>query len=102
MPDRIVYAMTKAAMDQATRIFALEWARHGITVNAIAPGFVETPMTAAILQQDSFRSMFERKSLADRLVRPDEIAAAAVYLCSPAADMITGHILNVDGGWTVQ
>lgn len=102
MPERIVYGAAKAAADHMIRCMALEWAPYNIQVNGVAPGFVETPMTSQILQQKEFMDYFHTKSLYPRLVRGDEIAAAVVYLSSPAADMVTGQIFYVDGGWTIH
>ncbi len=102
MPDRIVYSMAKAAMDQATKVMALEWAPYNVRVNAVVPGFVETPMVKGILNQESFQKMFSEQSLFPRMVRTDEIAAAVVYISSNEACMMTGALLVVDAGWTIH
>ena len=102
MPDRIVYAMAKAALDRGTKVMALEWAPYNVRVNAVVPGFVETPMVKGILNQDAFKKMFAEQSLFPRMVRPDEIAAAIVYMCSDEACMMTGALLVVDAGWTIH
>ena len=102
LKERVVYSMTKAAIEQMTRCMALEWAPHNITVNGIAPGFVETPMTAEIMKSEEFMEWFHSKSLFPRFIRGDEIAAAAVYLASDSARMVTGQILYVESGWTIH
>jgi NAD(P)-dependent dehydrogenase (short-subunit alcohol dehydrogenase family) len=93
------YAATKGAVVQLTRTCAVEWARHGILVNAIGPGYVRTEMTAATLDSPAGRGVLAKTPLG-RAATPDEIAGAAVFLASDAASYVTGHILMVDGGWT--
>lgn len=93
------YAASKGAVAQLTKALANEWAKHGINVNAIAPGYMRTDNTAA-LQKDETRSrqILERIP-AGRWGEPEDLAGAAVFLSSPAADYVHGHILAVDGGW---
>jgi NAD(P)-dependent dehydrogenase (short-subunit alcohol dehydrogenase family) len=96
-----IYCMTKAAINHLTRCLASEWAPHGITVNSIAPTFIYTDGTAPALSDPDFK----RRTLANiplgRVGDPKEVAAAVVFLASPAASLITGANLLVDGGWSV-
>jgi 2-dehydro-3-deoxy-D-gluconate 5-dehydrogenase len=93
------YAAAKGGVVQLTRAFANEWAAKGISVNAIAPGYMATDNTAA-LRDDAVRSrqILERIP-AGRWGEPADLAGAAIFLCSPASDYIHGHVLVVDGGW---
>ena len=90
------YAAAKAGMVGLTKSMALEWAPFGVTVNAVAPGFIETDATAA-MPADARRSIVERVPLA-RAGRPEDVAGAVGYLCSPAAEYVTGQVLEVHGG----
>jgi 2-deoxy-D-gluconate 3-dehydrogenase len=83
-----------------TRVLAIEWAQHHITVNAIAPTFVLTPLTAPMFEDAAFKADVLSRIPLGRLADPDDVANAVVYLASPAAKMITGQTLPVDGGWT--
>jgi 2-deoxy-D-gluconate 3-dehydrogenase len=78
----------------------LEWASHGITVNSVAPTFVETNMTRKRLENPEFRSFVLGKIPAGKLANPEDIAAAVVFLASEEAGMVNCHTLSVDGGWT--
>ena len=100
IPGQPVYCSTKGAVIQLVRTLGVEWARHGITVNSVAPTFVETNLTRKRLQQPEFRDYVLRKIPAGRLATVDEIAAAAVFLASNEASMVNCHTLCVDGGWT--
>ena len=81
---------------------ALEWAKYRILVNAIAPTFVETPFTAQMFQDEDFKKYVLASIPLGRMVTAEEIANAAIFLASDLSNMITGHILAVDGGWTIQ
>ncbi len=97
---RAAYCSSKAGVVNLTRVLAIEWAKHGITVNAIAPTFVLTPLTAPMFEDAPFKADVLARIPLGRLGEPDDVANAAVYLASPAAKMVTGHTLAVDGGWT--
>ena len=101
-PNRTVYCAAKHAVEGLTKAMAVELAPHGIRVNAVAPTFVETPMTAPFLADPAVRTDVERRIPLGRLGRPEDVAAAVVYLASPAAALVTGASLLVDGGWTAQ
>ena len=96
-----IYCMTKAAINHLTRCLASEWAPHGINVNSIAPTFIYTDGTAPALSDPAFK----RRTLANiplgRIGDPKDVAAAVVFLASPASSLITGTNLLVDGGWSV-
>jgi len=93
------YAAAKAGLANLTRALSNEWAREGVNVNAVAPGYIETDFTAA-LQADPVRGrQIGERIPAGRWGRPEDIAGAVVFLCSPAAAYIHGHVLVVDGGW---
>ena len=93
------YAAAKAGVVQLTKALANEWAAHGINVNAIAPGYMVTDNTTALRQDaDRYRQILERIP-AGRWGNPDDLAGAAVFLCSAASDYVHGHVLAVDGGW---
>lgn len=98
-PGRVAYCTSKHAINGMTKALAVEWAEHAITVNAVAPTFIETPLTAAVLADPEFRAEVLRRIPMGRLGTPDEVAAAVVFLASPQASLITGTILPVDGGW---
>ena len=103
LPGESVYCMTKAAISHLTKCLAVEWGRHGITVNAVAPTFVETPGTEPALADPAFRAdVEERIAGLHRIGRPVDVAGAVVFLASPAASLITGETLLIDGGWTAR
>ncbi len=100
IPGQPVYCATKGAVIQLVRSLGVESARHGITVNSIAPTFVETNMTRQRLQNPEFRQFVLGKIPSGQLATPEHIAAAAVYLASPEAAMVNCETHCVDGGWT--
>jgi 3-oxoacyl-[acyl-carrier protein] reductase len=90
------YAASKAGLLGLTRSTAREFASRGVTVNALAPGFIETDMTAVL--NEPMREELRKRIPLNRIGRPEDVAAAALFLCSPAAGYITGQVLTVDGG----
>jgi NAD(P)-dependent dehydrogenase (short-subunit alcohol dehydrogenase family) len=100
-PGRVAYCATKHAVDGMTRALAVEWAREGIRVNAVAPTFVETPLTKQWLEDPAFRAeLLERRLPTGALAQIADVARATRYLACDASSSVTGHILKVDGGWT--
>ncbi len=99
---RSVYCMTKHGLEGLTKAMAVELARHNIRVNSVAPTFIETPLTQPFLQQPGFRDEMLSKIPSGRFGSIEEVAAAVSYLASPAAAIVTGSSLKVDGGWTAQ
>jgi NAD(P)-dependent dehydrogenase (short-subunit alcohol dehydrogenase family) len=100
--QRAVYCMTKHALEGLTKAMAVELAPLNIRVNAVAPTFIDTPMTAPFLAKPEFRDWVTTRIPLGRLGTPGEVAAAVVFLASPASSLITGASLAVDGGWTAQ
>jgi NAD(P)-dependent dehydrogenase (short-subunit alcohol dehydrogenase family) len=102
LPTESVYCMTKAAIAHLTRCLAVEWAAHGVNVNAVAPTFIRTPGTARWLENEDFRRDLLARIPLGRVGEPRDVAGAVVFLASPAAAMITGATLLIDGGWTAR
>jgi len=103
LPTESVYCMSKAAVAHLTKCLAVEWGRHGITVNAVAPTFIRTPGTEGALADPAFEAETrERIAGLHRIGEPMEVAGAVVFLASPAASLITGHTVLIDGGWTAR
>ena len=100
LPSQAAYTASKGAVAALTRSLAIDWAEYGVRVNAVAPGFTVTPMTAAFFENERFVLAATRRIPLGRLLKPDEIAGAIVFLASPQASAITGVVLPVDGGWT--
>ncbi len=101
-PKRTVYCMTKHAVEGLTKAMAVELAPHGIRANTVAPTFVETPLTKPMLEDPEFRDFVFGMIPMGKLATVDDVVAAVLYLASPAAGMVTGHSLKVDGGWTAH
>ena len=97
-----VYSASKGGLNMLTRVLALEWAPHGVTVNAIAPTFIRTPGTAERLDDPDFAADVLARIPVGRFGTTTDIAGAVLYLASPAAGLVTGSLLRVDGGWTAQ
>jgi len=103
LPTESVYCMTKAAIAHLTKCLAVEWGQHNITVNAVAPTFIHTPGTQSALANAEFRAnVVERIAALHRIGEPMEVAGAVVFLASPAASLITGETILIDGGWTAR
>lgn len=102
LPSESVYCMTKAGIAHLTRCFAVEWGKHNIRVNAVAPTFVKTPGTEVWLQNDEFRNNVLSNIILGKVGIPKDVANAVLFLASPAAAMITGTTLLIDGGWTAR
>jgi NAD(P)-dependent dehydrogenase (short-subunit alcohol dehydrogenase family) len=94
------YCASKAGVVNLTRVLGIEWAKHGIQVNGVAPTFVRTPLTAGIFENEAFLQSVLDRTPNGKLATPESIADAVVFLSSPQAEMITGITLPVDGGWT--
>lgn len=102
LPDAVVYCASKGGLNMMTKALALEWAKNVITVNAIAPTFIYTPGTAPILDEPEMRTSVLGKIPLGRFALTDDVASAVIYLASDAGRMVTGAVLAVDGGWTLQ
>jgi NAD(P)-dependent dehydrogenase (short-subunit alcohol dehydrogenase family) len=103
LPTESVYCMTKAGIVHLTKCLAVEWGKYNINVNALAPTFIETPGTAECLADPAFRAdVVERIAALHRIGQPRDVSGAVVFLASPAAALITGHTLVIDGGWTAR
>jgi gluconate 5-dehydrogenase len=99
-PNIVPYATSKGGLKMLTRALAVELAPHNVQVNGIAPGFFRTDMNAPLVADAEFSAWVARRTPAGRWAEPPEIAGAAVFLASGAADYVTGHILYVDGGFS--
>ncbi len=102
LPTESVYCMTKAGISHLTKCFAVEWAKHQITVNAVAPTFIYTPGTEEYLANEETKQMVLSKIALGRIGDPKDVANAVLFLASPAAALITGTTLMIDGGWTAS
>ena len=103
LPTESVYCMTKAAIAHLTKCLAVEWGKFGITVNAVAPTFIRTPGTEEYLSDPRhLNDTVERIAALHRIGEPMEVAGAVVFLASPAASLITGQTILIDGGWTAR
>jgi NAD(P)-dependent dehydrogenase (short-subunit alcohol dehydrogenase family) len=103
LPTESIYCMTKAAISHLTKCLAVEWGKHNILVNAVAPTFIRTPGTESALADPAFcADVVERIAALHRIGEPMEVAGAVVFLASPAASLITGHTIVIDGGWTAR
>ena len=103
LPTESVYCLTKAAISHLTKCLAIEWGQYNITVNAVAPTFISTPGTDEALADPGFRAdVIERIAGLHRIGEPMDVAGAVVFLASPAASLITGDTILVDGGWTAR
>jgi meso-butanediol dehydrogenase/(S,S)-butanediol dehydrogenase/diacetyl reductase len=100
LPSQAAYTASKGAVAALTRSLAIDWAAQGVRVNAVAPGFTVTPMTAAFFENETFTRAATSRIPLGRLLRPEEVAGAIVFLASPLASAITGVVVPVDGGWT--
>lgn len=103
LPGVSIYCVTKAAIAHLTKCLAIEWGKYNINVNAVAPTFIATPGNADALADPAFRAdVLERIAALHRIGEPSDVAGAVVFLASPAASLITGHTLLIDGGWTAR
>jgi NAD(P)-dependent dehydrogenase (short-subunit alcohol dehydrogenase family) len=100
--DHAVYCATKGGVNQLTRVLALEWSAGGVTVNAVAPTFIYTPGTAERLDDPVYLERVVARLPIGKVGTIADVAAAVIYLASPAGAMVTGSVLMVDGGWTAQ
>jgi NAD(P)-dependent dehydrogenase (short-subunit alcohol dehydrogenase family) len=99
---RAAYCSSKGGVNLLTKVLALEWAKYNVLVNAVAATFLETPMTKPMLAEKEFRDYVMGNILLGRLAKYEDVIGAVIYLASGASNMVTGHVLLVDGGWTAH
>jgi NAD(P)-dependent dehydrogenase (short-subunit alcohol dehydrogenase family) len=99
---RAAYSSSKAGVNLLTKVLAIEWAPYQINVNAIAPTFVETPLTKPMFGEKGFRDSVLGNIPLGRIAQTKDITGAIIYLASEASNMVTGHVLLIDGGWTAR
>ncbi|NLB88576.1 MAG: SDR family oxidoreductase [Syntrophomonadaceae bacterium] len=97
---RSAYCASKGAVAQFTKVLAGEWARYNITVNTVAPTFINTPFTEPMFKDAEFKEDVERRILLNRIGEVSDVTGTVLYLASSAGDFVTGSIILVDGGWT--
>ncbi|MGC8659692.1 MAG: SDR family NAD(P)-dependent oxidoreductase [Desulfomonilaceae bacterium] len=100
LPSQLAYASSKGGVIQMTKVMALEWAKQGIQVNAIAPTYFETPLVAQLRNDPERYNFIVERTPMGRWGQPDEIAGISIFLASRASDFITGQTMFIDGGWT--
>ncbi len=100
LPTQAAYASSKGAVEQLTKVLALEWASAGVQVNAIAPTYFETELTRPLFDDPERKNFISERTPMGRWGQPHELAGAVIFLASDASSYITGHTLVVDGGWT--
>ena len=101
-PSIAPYTATKGAVGNLTKGMATDWARHGLQCNAIAPGYFDTPLNAALVADPQFSAWLEKRTPAGRWGNVEELVGAAIFLASDASSFVNGHILYVDGGITAS
>src|SRR5690606_25772007 len=101
-PSIAPYTATKGAIRNLTRGMATDWARHGLQVNAIAPGYFKTPLNQALVDDPEFTAWLEKRTPAGRWGNVEELVGAAVFLSSDASTFVNGQVLHVDGGMTAS
>lgn len=101
-PNIAPYAASKGALKMLTKGMAIDWGKYGIRVNGLAPGYFKTELNDALVKDEAFSSWLTNRTPLKRWGEVDELVGACVFLCSPAASFVTGHILYVDGGVTAQ
>jgi gluconate 5-dehydrogenase len=101
-PGIAPYAATKGAVGNLTKGMATDWAKYGLHCNAIAPGYFDTPLNAALVADPTFTAWLERRTPAGRWGRVEELVGACVFLASDASSFVNGHVLYVDGGITAS
>jgi 2-deoxy-D-gluconate 3-dehydrogenase len=99
-PGRASYAASKGGLLQFTRVMALEWAPHGVNVNAVGPTATYTQMNKALFDHEEYRASVVARIPAGRLAEPRDVVGPILFLASSASDMVNGHLLLVDGGWS--
>jgi NAD(P)-dependent dehydrogenase (short-subunit alcohol dehydrogenase family) len=102
IPQRAAYCSSKGGLNLLTKVLAIEWAQHNIHVNAVAPTFIETPFSKPMLEKAGFLDYVLGNISLGRLGQPEDVVGAVIYLASEASNLVTGHILLVDGGWTAH
>jgi NAD(P)-dependent dehydrogenase (short-subunit alcohol dehydrogenase family) len=103
LPGEAIYCLSKAAVSHMTKCFAVEWGKHNVRVNCVAPTFFRTDGTAEALGNPAFKAdVVERIAALHRIGEPHEVSGVVAFLASDAAGMVTGHTLMIDGGWTAR